>query len=59
MRANYLLRLVNASKSISVKTPPMMTPPLISPSALISFEKMKILAGSFFARNVTPSWQGD
>jgi hypothetical protein len=30
-----------------VKTPPTMTPPLLSPSALISFEKMKFWRGHF------------
>ena len=32
---------------ICVKTPPIMTPPLNSPSALISFEKMKFWRGNF------------
>jgi biotin operon repressor len=39
-----------SSKCQAVKTPPFMTPPLNSPSILISFEKMKFRRGHFRAK---------
>jgi hypothetical protein len=41
---------ISRSMRRRVKTPPIMTPPLNSPSVLISFEKMKFRRGHFRAK---------
>lgn len=46
-RIERLNPLYNAFALIDVKTPPIMTPPLNSPSALSSFERMKFWRGHF------------